>query len=184
MRRSETGWRMRAIAVALLVAAARVEAEQSGVRVLVSIPDRKLALLEDGELVKTYDVAVGAPVSPSPRGVFTVVTRIPNPTWYHPGKVVGPGKSNPLGTRWLGLSLRGFGIHGTNAPRSVGRASSHGCIRLRNREVEELFERVGVGAVVELRGERDEETARIFEPAAKPATVLAAADVQAVNGGE
>jgi lipoprotein-anchoring transpeptidase ErfK/SrfK len=168
---------------ALLVAAARaqaanVNASAAGARIVVSIPDRKLALVEAGRVVKVYDTAVGAAVSPSPTGTFTVATRIPNPTWYHPGKVVGPGKQNPLGTRWIGLSLKGFGIHGTNRPRSIGRAASHGCIRMRNRDVEELFELVSIGNVVELHGERDEEVERIFNPAPKPVAEAAA------KGGE
>jgi lipoprotein-anchoring transpeptidase ErfK/SrfK len=181
---------MRTLAAAILVAIARAQAENAGAqavnaRIVVSIPDRKLALVEDGHVVKVYPTAVGAAVSPSPTGTFTVVTRLPNPTWYTPGKVVGPGKHNPLGTRWMGLSLKGFGIHGTNCPRSIGRAASHGCIRMRNRDVEELFERVSVGYVVELRGERDPETERIFGAPPESATeVVAAADTQVPNGGE
>ena len=178
-------WRMKAAAMALLVAVARAHAQESATRIVVSIPDRKLALIEDGEVVKIYDTAVGAPVSPSPTGVFTVVTRIPNPTWYHTGKVIGPGKNNPLGTRWMGLSLKGYGIHGTNVPRSIGRAASHGCIRMRNEDVEELFELVSVGAVVELRGERDEETENLFGPApGDAAPVMASVAPEAVHGGE
>jgi len=137
--------------------------ERPARRILVSIPDRKLALLEDGRLVKVYLVAVGASVSPSPVGQFEIVTRISDPTYYQPGLVVPPGNDNPLGPRWIGLNKRSFGIHGTNAPRSIGRAASHGCIRLRNRDVEELFKRVRVGDTVEIRGQRDTETAQIFD---------------------
>ena len=143
-------------------------------RIVVSIPDRKLALVEDGRVVKVYRTAVGAPASPSPSGTFTIVTRVTHPTWYHAGKVVPPGKANPLGTRWLGLSTKGYGIHGTNVPGSIGRNVSHGCIRMRNRDVEELFELVAVGVVVELHAERDEQVARIF-PA--PAERVLTADV-------
>jgi len=178
-------WQTKAMMMALLLAAARAQAQETSTRIVVSIPDRKLALIEDGEVVKIFDTAVGAEVSPSPTGVFTVVTRIPNPTWYHTGKVVGPGKNNPLGTRWMGLSLKGYGIHGTNVPRSIGRAASHGCIRMRNQDVEELFELVGVGAVVELRGERDEETENLFGADLKETAQVAVNDrTQAVNGGE
>jgi L,D-transpeptidase ErfK/SrfK len=105
-------------------------------------------LLVDDEVIKVYDAAVGAPSTPSPVGEFRIVTRIAHPTWYTPGKVVPPGKNNPLGTRWLGLSASGYGIHGTNAPSSIGNAASHGCIRMRNRDVEELFELVDVGVRV------------------------------------
>ena len=62
----------------------------------------------------------------------------------------------------MGLSLKGYGIHGTNAPSSIGRNASHGCIRMRNHEVEELFGMVAVGDAVELVGERTAETERIF----------------------
>jgi lipoprotein-anchoring transpeptidase ErfK/SrfK len=163
MRRAEQ--KLVKLAVILAVAAAEALAQDkqvTGRRIVVSIPDRMLALIEGGRVVKTYPTAVGAPVSPSPTGTFTVIARIPYPTWYGPGKVVQAGKDNPLGTRWLGLSRKGYGIHGTNVPSSIGRAKSHGCIRMRNRDVEELFEMVRVGDVVELHGERDPELAGIF----------------------
>jgi len=130
--------------------------------VLVSLVDRKLAVIEDGVVVATFEVAVGADVTPSPAGEFKVVNRVQNPTYYHPGNVIPAGKNNPLGTRWLGLSEKGYGIHGTNAPKSIGKAASHGCIRLRNRDVEKLFTMVRVGDTVKIRSERDEETAQTF----------------------
>lgn len=140
-------------------------------QVLVSIPDRKLALIEDGRLVKVYRVAVGASESPSPVGKFKIVNRLTDPTYYQPGLVIPPGNANPLGPRWIGLNKRSFGIHGTHEPGSIGRAASHGCIRLGNREVEELFELVRVGDTVEIRGERDRETAEIFAEHASEAVV-------------
>ena len=131
-------------------------------RILVSIPDRKLAVLEADRVVKIFATAVGAPESPSPVGVYKIVTSIPDPTWYGKGKIVGPGKNNPLGTRWLGLSLKGYGIHGTNNPTSIGQNASHGCVRMRNRDVEELFGMVGIGDQVELYADRTPELDRIF----------------------
>jgi len=131
-------------------------------RIVVSIPDHKLALIVGNRVVKTYAVAVGAKVSPTPAGDFKIAQRIPQPTYYAPGKIVPPGEGNPLGTRWLGLGQRGYGIHGTNEPRSMGRNVSHGCIRMRNRDIEELFEMVRAGDVVELYAERTEELAQIF----------------------
>jgi lipoprotein-anchoring transpeptidase ErfK/SrfK len=131
-------------------------------RVVVSIPDRKLALLENDQVVGIYAVAVGASVSPSPVGTFTIVNRVSNPTCYRPGMIVGPGRANPIGTRWIGLSVKGYGIHGTDAPASIGFAKSHGCIRLRNEDVEELFARVRSGDVVELHAERTPEIAQLF----------------------
>lgn len=144
-------------------------------RIVISIPDRKLALIENAKVVKIYDTAVGAPASPTPAGTYTIARRIPNPTWYGPaGQVVGPGKGNPVGTRWMGLSRKGYGIHGTNNPKSIGKRASHGCIRMRNRDVEDLFERVAVGDVVELRGVRDAEVTQVFGSSHPAVTATAA----------
>ncbi len=131
-------------------------------RLVVSIPDRKLAVIENNEVVDVFTVAVGAPNSPSPAGTFTIVNRVANPTYYHPGKVIAPGPQNPIGTRWIGLNQKGYGIHGTDQPSSIGYAKSHGCIRLRNADVERLFERVRTGDVVELHAERTPELDQLF----------------------
>jgi L,D-transpeptidase catalytic domain len=145
---------------ALLVAAGEALAQER--RIVIGIPDRKLALVADGRVVKIFPVAVGAARTPSPAGSFTVAVRISHPTWYGPGRIVPPGKRNPLGPRWIGLSRKGYGIHGTSNPRSIGLPASHGCIRMRNPDVEELFEQVQVGDPVELYAERTDEIAHIF----------------------
>jgi lipoprotein-anchoring transpeptidase ErfK/SrfK len=152
------------LAAMLLLAAFDAYAEEraGGRRVVISIPDRKLLLIDGGHLLRIYDVAVGKPSTPSPQGEFRIVNRIPNPTWYGPSQVVKPGKNNPLGTRWMGLSARGYGIHGTNAPHSIGKAASHGCIRMRQRDLEELFDLVDVGVTVELHAERPQLLAIIY----------------------
>ncbi len=157
--------RLTRLAAVLAIAAVDAYADErrvQGKRILVSIPDRKLVLVDGARIVKIYDVAVGKDSTPSPMGEFQVINRIPNPTWYGSGKVVGPGKNNPLGTRWIGLSQKGYGIHGTNAPRSIGKAASHGCIRMRVHDVEELFDLVDVGVTVELLGERPQVLAQVF----------------------
>ena len=145
-------------------------------RIVVSIPDRKLAVVEGERVVRIFETAVGAPKSPSPTGTFQIVNHIADPTWYGPGKIVPPGTGNPLGTRWMGLSRKGYGIHGTNRPDSIGHNASHGCIRMRNREVEELFQMVAVGDSVELHGERTPELDRIFSGTA---TVAVATEMAA-----
>lgn len=129
---------------------------------LVSIPDRRLALIEDGQVKKIYPVAVGKESTPSPTGTFRIVIRVVDPTYYHQGKVIAPGAHNPLGTRWMGLDLKGYGIHGTNAPQSIGKSASHGCIRMAKHDLEELFSMVKAGDAVDIRGERDAQTAAIF----------------------
>ena len=130
--------------------------------VVVSVLDRQLAVLEDGDVIAIFPVAVGAETSPRPTGEFEIVSRVSNPTYYKPGAVIPSGKDNPVGTRWVGLSQKGYGIHGTNAPRSIGHAASHGCIRLRNRDMEKLFTMLRLGDVVQIHGERDDEVAQAF----------------------
>lgn len=149
-------------------------------KIVVSLPDRKLALIEDGEIIKVYPVAVGANESPTPDGEFKIVNRLTSPTYYHPGKVIGPGADNPLGTRWMGLSMKGLGIHGTNVPSSIGKAASHGCVRMAKKDLEELFELVQVGDVVVIRGQRDQEVASIFG-SEQPAEIVASAATAAAD---
>jgi L,D-transpeptidase ErfK/SrfK len=151
--------------------------------VLVSLADRKLAVIEDGKVIARFSVAVGAATSPSPTGKFQIVNRVSNPTYYHPGTVISSGKDNPVGTRWIGLNHKGYGIHGTNAPKSVGHAASHGCIRLRNRDVERLFTMLRVGDAVEIHGERDEQVAQVFGGGADDMTV-AAVEAPEQDGGQ
>ena len=147
--------------------------------IVVSLEDRKLAMVEDGQVKKVYTVAVGKPSTPSPVGTFTIERRVANPTYHHNGKTVLPGPGNPVGTRWMGLSKHGYGIHGTNEPKSIGKAASHGCIRMSQADLEEFYELVAVGDAVELVGERNQETAQLFgdgqNPAAQPVQTAQAA---------
>jgi lipoprotein-anchoring transpeptidase ErfK/SrfK len=102
-----------------------------------------------------FGVAVGQPIYPTPVGKFTIVTMQRNPWWYPPdsewaagASPIPPGPGNPLGTRWMGLSASGVGIHGTPDAASIGYSASHGCIRMRIPDAEWLFERVKVGSTV------------------------------------
>jgi lipoprotein-anchoring transpeptidase ErfK/SrfK len=147
--------------------------------IVVSLEDRKLALVEDGQVKKVYTVAVGKPSTPSPVGTFTIERRVANPTYHHNGKTVLPGPGNPVGTRWMGLSKHGYGIHGTNEPNSIGKAASHGCIRMARADLEAFYELVAEGDTVELVGERNEETAQLFGGGENPAAP-AAQQVQTV----
>ena len=126
----------------------------------MSLADRKLVLLEGGRVVKVCPVAVGAPGTPSPTGRLRVVSKLAAPTWYHPGKVVGPGKQNPLGTRWVGLSRKGYGIHGTATPSKISKSESHGCIRLTNWDASLLGSNVKKGIPVNfVEGKQDDKRA-------------------------
>jgi lipoprotein-anchoring transpeptidase ErfK/SrfK len=176
MKTTKGETRSAALAAMVIMTAISALAEEKARRIVVSIQDRKLALLEGDTVIKIWDTAVGAESTPSPCGNYTIVNRLSKPTWYQPGKAVPPGPSNPLGTRWLGLSIRGYGIHGTNVPGSIGKKASHGCIRMRNRDVEELFELVKAGDVVEIYGERNLSLAEIFktEPLSAALPILSA----------
>jgi lipoprotein-anchoring transpeptidase ErfK/SrfK len=150
-------------------------------QIVISIADRKLALIEDGHVLKTYPIAVGTRGTPSPNGDFVIVNRAKDPTYRHGDTEIGPGKDNPLGSRWMGLNLKGYGIHGTNVQSSVGKAASHGCFRMRKQDVEELYTLVQVGDTVTVRRERDEMAARVF---AMPAAAAAAVTAQPQNNAE
>jgi len=141
--------------------------------IVVSLEDRKLALVEDGQVKKVYTVAVGKPSTPSPEGTFTIERRVVNPTYHHNGRTVLPGPGNPVGTRWMGLSKHGYGIHGTNEPNSIGKAASHGCIRMAKADLEQFYEMAAEGDTVELVGERNAETAQLFGNSQNPAAPAA-----------
>jgi len=155
-------------------------------QVIVSVPDRKLVVMQDGAVLRVFEVAVGADVSPSPSGTFEIVSRLTEPTYYHAGIVIPAGDDNPLGPRWVGLNKKGYGIHGTNAPRSIGKAASHGCIRMRNRDIVQFFAMVSVGDTVEIHGQRDEQVAEIFGGQASELTEVAQAEASSTGaaGGQ
>jgi lipoprotein-anchoring transpeptidase ErfK/SrfK len=100
-------------------------------------------------------VATGQPSYPTPLGEFTIVDKQPNPWWYPPNSdwatgasPIPPGPGNPLGTRWMGLSVPSVGIHGTPDAASIGYSASHGCIRMRIADAEWLYDRVSIGTPV------------------------------------
>ena len=116
----------------------------------------RLYLYSGVRLVRTFPVATGQPIYPTPLGHFQIVVKELNPWWYPPTqdawarglKPVPPGPGNPLGTRWMGLSAPGVGIHGTSEPWSIGHSESHGCIRMQVPSAEWLYQRVQVGTPV------------------------------------
>lgn len=128
------------------------------VSLTINIAQRLLVFVEP-DRVTAYPVTVGLRTWPTPVGAFTIVEKETNPAWDVPisiqremeaqGKPVitrmAPSPLNPLGAHWLRLSLPGIGIHGTNAPSSIYRFASHGCIRLHPDDVAALFDRVSPG---------------------------------------
>lgn len=127
--------------------------------VVLNLPQRMIFVMRDGMAVASYPVGLGRPDWPTFVGPFTIVAKEIDPVWDVPLSIqeelrragkevltqVAPGPDNPLGKYWLGLSVPGFGIHGTTAPDSVSRFQSHGCIRLRAGDIADLFARVDAG---------------------------------------
>jgi lipoprotein-anchoring transpeptidase ErfK/SrfK len=117
----------------------------------------KLRLFKHLKVVKTYKVAVGQPMYPTPRGRFSVTSKQVNPVWSVPNSpwagelagttVTGGSAANPLKARWMGLA-GGVGIHGTGEDASIGSRASHGCIRMHVSDVIALYKRVPVGTPV------------------------------------
>jgi lipoprotein-anchoring transpeptidase ErfK/SrfK len=116
----------------------------------------RLYLYNGVKLVRVFPVATGQAAWPTPLGRFAIVVKQKNPWWFPPtqdswaagAKPVPPGPDNPLGTRWMGLSAPGVGIHGTDEPWSIGHSESHGCIRMQVPSAEWLFNRVQIGTPV------------------------------------
>jgi lipoprotein-anchoring transpeptidase ErfK/SrfK len=116
----------------------------------------RLRLFKNLELQKTYRIAVGQAGLETPAGEYAIQNMAVNPSWHVPqsdwagdlaGTVVPPGPSNPIKARWMGI-YDGAGIHGTDAVNSIGTNASHGCIRMRIPDVEELYDQVKVGTPV------------------------------------
>lgn len=107
-----------------------------------------LFLKRNEEIVKTYLVATGKDNS-TPTGTFKIVNKLKNPTWFKTGAVIPPDSpQNILGSRWLGFDIKGYGIHGTTSPEDLGKQITMGCIRMRDKDVEELYDIVPRGTKV------------------------------------
>jgi hypothetical protein len=132
------------------------DADHLGPVIVVNRATNTLKLFASRRFVRAFHVATGQSVYPTPSGLFDVVTKQRDPWWYPPTydswakglKPVPPGPGNPLGTRWMGLSAAGVGIHGTPDDASIGYSESHGCIRMHIPDAEWLFEHVKVGTTV------------------------------------
>ncbi len=126
---------------------------------LINIPQRMLFFFKQGQPARAYPVGLGRLDWPTPTGAFTVVIKEENPVWDVPKSIQGEmrreGKvveervpacpENPLGTHWLGLSIPGYGIHGTIAPASIYQFLTHGCIRLHPDDIAAIFPEIREG---------------------------------------
>lgn len=123
-------------------------------RLEIRLSQRQVMVYRGSHRIKGYPIAVGRPGWETPTGDFKVMEMVKDPAWVHPFKgvrIAGGDPENPLGRRWIGFWTDGknwIGFHGTPNPQSVGKASSHGCIRMHNKDVEELFQKVSLGTVV------------------------------------
>lgn len=115
--------------------------------ILISVPDRTLAIILLGQTIGTYKIAVGKPSTPTPLGEFRITSLDPRPR----------SRTGSFGTRWMEFSRNTahrithvFGIHGTNLPDTIGSATSGGCVRLRNQDVEEVYRKAYLGQPVRI----------------------------------
>lgn len=105
-------------------------------RIVVSLAERRLYLFENGKVFRSYPVAIGKLSTPTPTGEYSIRHKLMNP-------------GGPFGTRWISFKPH-YGIHGTNRPDLIGQAVSHGCVRMYNRDVEQLYELTYVGMSVKI----------------------------------
>ncbi len=120
---------------------------------VLNLSERRVSLYRGDMLVASYAVAVGREGWNTPTGQFSVFQKQVDPAWEHPftGVVIPPGPDNPLGSRWIGFWSDGtnsIGFHGTPDESLIGSAVSHGCVRMRNEDVQALYEQVELDTVV------------------------------------
>jgi L,D-transpeptidase ErfK/SrfK len=125
-------------------------------RLTVDLSDRVVYVHHKDQLTASYRLAIGQPHWETPSGTFRVRQMVKNPTWQHPltDEVFPPGDANPLGDRWVGFAAdeqMKLGFHGTKDEHLIGKAVSHGCLRMRNRDVRSLFDQVSIGTEVTVR---------------------------------
>lgn len=120
--------------------------------VIINKQSNELAYIDNGQIVKVFDVATGKNEELTPEGEFTITVKAADP-YYRKKNIQGGDPKNPLGTRWIGFDAensdgRTYGIHGTNNEDSIGTFVTQGCVRMYNEEVEILFEHLPIGTKV------------------------------------
>ncbi|MEA5535055.1 L,D-transpeptidase [Crocosphaera sp. XPORK-15E] len=122
-------------------------------RLVLNLKERRVYAYQDDKVLASYPVAIGKKGWETPKGNFTVMQMVENPKWKNPwnGRISAPGPNSPLGERWIGFWTNGknhIGFHGTPGEHVMGQAVSHGCVRMRNRDVKALYELVKTGIPV------------------------------------
>ncbi len=127
-----------------MLGSSAVYADEDEVYIRIDKSKNRLSVILNDIPVYHFRVATGRQSQPTPVGEFRIVTKVVHP-YYLPKKIAGGDPSNPLGTRWMGLSVGNgykYGIHGTHRPYSIGHSVSSGCIRMNNRDIEFLFRHI------------------------------------------
>lgn len=137
-----------------------IEVPTGGYSIYIDTTNFTLTLNQNGSVINTYPVAVGAPSTPTPLGDWRIIQKTLNP-------------GGPFGTRWMKINVPwgGYGIHGTDNPSSIGTAASHGCVRMYNEDVNELYDIVPLGTPVRIVGATF--TGRILRPGVEPGEDIA-----------
>lgn len=125
-------------------------------RLVVDLSEARVESYWGNQRLASYPVAIGKPGWETPTGTFKVLQKQRNPVWRHPitGDLIPSGLNNPLGSRWIGFWSDGrnaIGFHGTNDEKFVGQPVSHGCIRMRNPDIQALYEQVRLGTLIVVR---------------------------------
>ncbi len=123
------------------------------VKLVLRLSKRQVEVYEGDDLITSFPVAVGKKGWETPTGEFEIIQMVKNPSWQNPwtGKVIPPSPNNPLGERWIGFWSDGknfIGFHGTPGEHLIGQAVSHGCVRMKNKDIKQLFELVSMGIPV------------------------------------
>ena len=143
---------MRALMIIVLMITFMSSIAQAEKRIVVNLASRTLGLYDGNKRLNVYPLGVGKVSTPTPVGYYKILNKEIDPPWIDPSNPeyeVPSGAGNPLGYRWMQI-YGNYGIHGTNNPSSIGFYVSNGCIRMREADVEELFDNVEVGTPVDI----------------------------------
>ena len=118
--------------------------------IILNLKERRVYVYQDSKVITSYKVAIGKQGWETPQGNFVVMQMVENPQWKNPwnGRISAAGPNSPLGERWIAFSQQDgkyVGFHGTAGEHSIGKAVSHGCVRMRNQDVKELYGFVNLG---------------------------------------